>query len=205
MKRWITAIASSASIISLAFIVNIPIWLRIIIGVLGFVCLIVLCYSEFKSDTKNQRICHSDDEIQKAMMQIIRTPGKICIMSRDLSWVNDEIKDCIKRKKDVLIFAEKETELTLELASSGVRIKLYGKCNFEPKTRFTIIGYNRNNPQVAIANTQHTIRKNGALVHTIYETSANQSSQDEWINSLAIDMMNLCNAVGEEVKNVKSS
>ena len=197
MKRWVTAIASAASIIGLAFIQGIPNWGRIIICIFGIVCLATLVYCEIKADFANQRVCTSEAEIQTAMMQIIKSPGKICIMSRDLSWVTDEIKDCIKRKHDVLIFAEKETDLTKELSTVGVQIKYYGKYGFEPKTRFTIIGYNKNNPQVAIANTQRTIRKKGKMKHIIYETSSGNYTQDEWINSLAIDMMNLCNVVSE--------
>lgn len=121
--------------------------------------------------------------------------GKICIMSRDLSWVDCEVRACIVSKApNVLIFLEKETNLTNELRDNGVEIMCYGMWNFEPKTRFTIIRYNTNNPQVAIANTQNSIRKKGKIRHTIYQTQRNNGT-DEWINSLAIDMIQLCKSV----------
>ena len=200
MKRIIYALCSAASIIGLSLTQGVPIWGRIIIGTFGIACLVTLIYYENKANAINQRVCTSEEEIQAAMKEIITTPGKICIMSRDLSWVNGEIRDSIKRKHDVLIFVEKETNLTKELSEHGVQIKYYGKYSFEPKTRFTIIGYNKNNPQVDIANTHHTEKKKKKMTHIIYETSSGKYKQDEWINSLAIDMMNLCDALSEGEK-----
>lgn len=155
----------------------------------------LVIYYVHKEDNINQLICQSDDEIKEAMKKIIKMQGKICVMSRDLSWVDCEVKSCILAKANsVLIFAEKESELTKELQNGGVEMKYYGNWNFEPKTRFTAIRYNKNNPQVAIANTQNSIRKKGKVHHTIYQTQ-NNGGTDEWINSLALDMIDLCKSV----------
>ena len=198
MKSWVSAIASAASILGLAFVPGIPGWGRACISALGIVCLAVLLFSEINAKKINQRICTSEEEIQAAMMQIIKAQGKLCIMSRDLSWVDAQIRNAMKKKHDITIFAEKETELTKGLISDGIQVKYYGKYHFVPKTRFTVIGYNRNHPQVAIADQQHSIRKKGKLKHVIYETSLNNCAQDEWINSLALDIISLCNAVSVE-------
>ena len=159
----------------------------------------LVIYYVHKEDNINQLICQSDDEIKDAMKKIIKMQGKICVMSRDLSWVDCEVKACILAKANsILIFAEKETELTKELQNGGVEMKYYGNWNFEPKTRFTVIRYNKNNPQVAIANTQYSIRKKGKVHHTIYQTQ-NNNGTDEWINSLALDMIALCKSVCDGV------
>lgn len=127
------------------------------------------------------------------MRKLIKTQGKVCIVSRDLSWVDSSIEVILKKKgNSLLIFAEKESDLTKRLITNGVNVKYYGDLEYEPKTRFTVLRYNRLNPQVAISNTTNTMRKKDSFKHTIYETNpANQL--DSWINSLAIDLIELLN------------
>ena len=100
MKRWILSISSAASILGLALGPGLPTWVRIIITVFGIVCLVFLIISEIKADRINEITCQSEDEIRSAMIKIIKSQGKVCIMSRDLSWVNPEVSDCLKKKKD---------------------------------------------------------------------------------------------------------
>lgn len=160
----------------------------------------LVLFKLLKEEEINEVICESEESIKSTMKKVIKTQGKICIMSRDLSWVDPEIELCITSKaSSMLIFAEKSTELTERLNKNGVEIKYYGKWNFEPKTRFTIIRYNTRNEQVVIANTQNSINKKGKIKHTIYQTKKGNKT-DEWINSLAMDMIDLCKTVsyGEE-------
>ena len=103
------------------------------------------------------------------------------------------------KKDNVLIFAQSQNAITSSLVSRGIKVKYYADLGFEPKTRFTIIRYNKNNPQVAIANMENNIRKKNKFKHIIYQTSPNGTRQDEWINSLAIDMVQLCNIVCKEL------
>ncbi len=199
MKRWILSISSAASILGLALGPGLPTWGRVIITLFGIACLVFLIISEIKADSINEITCQSEEEIRNAMMKIIKSQGKVCIMSRDLSWVNPEVSDCLKRKKEnLLIFAQKETELTRKLKEVGIQIRYYGDTRFEPKTRFTVIGYNKSTPQVAIARTQYNIRKRGKLNHKIYQTSMSGDERDMWINSLALDMIELCELVSKE-------
>lgn len=198
MKRIITSFGTFASIVGLSFVSSIPYPLNIGIGVIGIICFILLLIDDVKSQTDNEKVCHSESEIKAAMKDIIKSQGKVCVMSRDLSWVDKDIERCILEKKNsVRIFAEKEIELTKRLQDNGVQIKYYGHLKFEPKTRFTVIRYNRENPQVAIANTENTIRKRRKFKHIIYETRDSACKQDKWINSLAVDMVTLCNIVFE--------
>jgi len=206
MRRYILSFANVASILGLAFATQIPIGGRVVIGIAGIGSLIYLFFKDKKENEVNERVCQSDEEVKKAMIELIRTQGKVCIVSRDLSWVDEEVAAYISAKANsILIFVEKETVLTQKLKVAGANIKFYGHLGYEPKTRFTIVRYNSVNPQVAIADTQNSIRKKGKFKHTIYQTVSNGSKQDKWINSLALDMMDLYNLVCEDEKNDKEN
>lgn len=195
----IAALANAASIIGLATFSKNSWGVTIGIVVFAFVCLGYLIYDAYKNSLVNERICENEGEIEQAMRELIKAQGKVCIMSRDLSWVSPEIMGCLEHKHDsVTIFAQEENEITKKLCEKQVTIKYYGEYGFEPKTRFTVIRYNTARPQVAIANMEHSIRKEKKFRHVIYETTARGSQQDGWINSLAVDMVNLCNLVCKE-------
>lgn len=202
IKYIITSACTALSIISLAFSEHMTIGVKHFIIAVGLVCFAFLLCDEIRSNTRNERICKSDEAIEDAMKELINSHGQICIMSRDLSWVTPEISACLETKKDsVLIFAESENTRTKILTERGINVQYYGKLGFEPKTRFTIIRYNKNDPQVAIANMQNSIRKKKQFKHIIYQTRATGNPQDEWINSLAVDMVKLCEAACKDNNN----
>lgn len=198
LKSILSALGTGASIIGLAFSDHFPSYLKVafcIIGILGIVYLVI---ESIKRERVNEIVCTSKAEIKREMQKLINTPDRICIMSRDLSWVDVEVeKDLCRRGSDILVFAREEIELTKRLKEHRVNVKYYGKSGFEPKTRFTILRYNRNNPQVAIANTQNSVRQGKDVRHIIYETSESGGRHDQWINSLALDMIDLCNRTSE--------
>lgn len=202
--RIITAAATAISFVGLAFSDYFPPWVQYIIVMVGLICFGILVIDEMKSNHRNERVCRSPNQVEEAMKEVINSSGKICIMSRDLDWVTHEIIGCLEfKRKSVLIFAHSENEITKTLIDRGVTVKYYGHLGFEPKSRFTVIRYNKNDPQVVVANTENTIRKRKKYKHTMYETSPGGAPQDTWINSLAIDMVNLCNAVCKEVHYAK--
>ena len=191
MKRYIETIAMLASIIALALIKELPLFVRIVVLVISVLAGVNLFYEDYKKNHENTRLCRNQTEIEEAMKEIVKSQGKTCIMSRDLSWVSPEIKEIIKKKKgNVRVFAQAESDLTKELISSGVEVYYYGGFEFEPKTRFTIIRYNRLDPQVAIAETSSAVKKKW-FKHNIYETR-NDSMQDRFICSLSLDLMEMC-------------
>ena len=199
-KQLISAAASAASIIGLAFVpASLPLGFKIVIVVIGVLCLCYLTCDSIKSSRINETICRSDEEIKQVMKKLIQTDGQTCIMSRNLTWVDDELeREICEKGDDIQIFVNRKSRLTERLKNHHVRIKYYGKSGFVPKTRFTVLRYTRNNPQVAIANTQDTVRRGETLTHTIYETSDNGSRHDRWINSLALDMISLCEVVSDD-------
>lgn len=197
MRRYFTTLATLSSIIALALVKEVPLVLRIVLLVIGLLGTIDQIREDYKNNHENVKICTSQQQIEDAMTQLVKSQGKICIMSRDLSWVNPTIKATMKKKKDSLrVFAQKESELTHELIESGVEVHYYKDYGFEPKTRFTIIRYNRADPQVAIARTTSSVRKKG-IEHKIYQTRGN-NMQDEFICSLALDLMELCKSAAEK-------
>ena len=199
IRSAICSFGTVASIISLAFTTQLNLAIRIIIMICGVSCLSVLIYYDYKRTQINERICRTPEEIEEAMKELVKTQGKVCVVSRDLSWVTPEISACmLQKKRDILIFVQKANEITSSLVKNGVKIKCYGSA-FEPKTRFTIVRYNRPNLQVAIANTLNTVRKKKNFTHTIYQTGGNNCYQDAWINSLAFDMITLLDSVSEEI------
>lgn len=201
MKRNITSIGTGASIISLAFIPGVPTWARWIIGIIGAICVGMLAYDDYKSNQpdENEMVCTNETEIKEEMIKLIKTQGKICIMSRDLSWVEKDVMDCIINKKDsVKIFAQAENETTRKLVDAGVAVRYYGSTGFEPLTRFTILRPKKPDSQVAIAmtNSQLKKKKKKTFEHIIYLTGGKHADKrDRWITSLATDMMELCDKV----------
>lgn len=194
MKRVLVALGTVGSIVSLCFLFTLSLWGKVIVMVIGLGCFAYLIIDDYKSQKSNEKICKSDKEIKDTMQALIKTQGKICIVSRDLSWVDEDIEQSIiKKGNNIRIFAEHEIELTKRLENSGVEMRYYGALGFNPISRFTVIRYNRDTRQVAIANTQNSIHRNRhSFEHIIYETGENNCKQDKWINSLAMDIIELC-------------
>lgn len=198
----ISAIGTAASILSLAFISELLPEIKYFLIIVGMLCLALLLFSIYKEKKNvqtNEIICTNNDQIKEEMKNLIKMQGRICIMSRDLTWVDDRIRKCIiEKKSSILIFAEHKTDLTNKLEEIGVDIRYYGKTGFIPNTRFTVIRYNKSDRQVAIANTKNTLRKKNRMEHTIYMTNENTNDKrDSWITSLAYDMISLCEKVAE--------
>ena len=206
MKRIIGALATGGSIIGLTAIPGTADWLQIIIGIIGFIsfCYLV-CDDYFHNKKRNERTYYSEAEVREAMQGLIKTQGKVCVMSRALSWVDETTEKIMEKKKQsLLVFAEKENDVTKKLIDKGIDVRYYGEYKFQPKTRFSVIGYNLDKPQVAISIPLHTIRKKNSYKHTIYETTPNSDNMyDSWITSLALDMISLCDlaTARKETKN----
>lgn len=81
----IGVVGTVASILSLIFIKDIPLWLRIIIGIVGIGLLAILAVFLFQERQVNKIVCKSDVEIKAAMRKLIKTQGKVCIVSYALT------------------------------------------------------------------------------------------------------------------------
>ena len=125
LGRILGYLGSIASIISLGFYCN-DSSVVIIISIFGILAIAYLIYDEIKQNQNNKMyLCNNDIEIKKYMFNWISTPGKVCIFSRDLSWVDDKIKILLfSKKEDLSICAAKETELLKELRENNANIYL---------------------------------------------------------------------------------
>lgn len=194
----ISCIASFASILSLAFIEGIHLYARIAITCFSFLCMFFLLYSAIRNSVRNERICKNTKEINAAMRELVGSEGQVCVVSGSLSWVDEDTEKIIIEKKDsILIFIENESVLSEKLINQGVRIKYYGSYNLKLRSRFTVIRYNRDNPQVAIATTTNSIWRKSSIRHIIYQTDDESFCYDHWINSLSVDMIEILNIICE--------
>lgn len=193
-----SAIGVFCSIISLLTFSKTPIWVKIIIAVVAIFCLSAMLILGIKNNMKNNIICDSEEKIKVEMKKMLQEQGKIVVMSRSLGWVDDEILVATGRKKDrLIVYAEKENDITKKLKDQGVIVRLYGRTGFIPKTRYTIIRYGRNDAQVNVAETHSRIRLH-RFQHIIHQTSSAEE-YDGYIVSLAIDMVNLMEKVCDRI------
>lgn len=194
----VSAIGVFCSIISLLAFSKTPIWVKIIIVVVAIFCLSAMLILGIKNNMKNSIICDSEEKIKVEMKKMLQEQGKIVVMSRSLGWVDDEILVATGRKKDrLIVYAEKENDITKKLKDQGVTVRLYGRTGFIPKTRYTIIRYGRNDAQVNVAETHSRIKLH-RFQHIIHQTSSAEE-YDGYIVSLAIDMVNLMEKVCDRI------
>lgn len=197
IKNIIASVTTALSIISLAF--DLPPWGKIIAVPTGLLCLAYLVYIDVIKSQENTIVCHNEEEIKNQMQKLIKIQGKICIMSRDLSWVTPEIEATITHKRDsMLLFAQQSTELTKRMVNNGASVFLYGDMGFEPRTRFTIIRYNQSYPQIAIAKPSNSLKGKHTYNHKIYQAKSENGDTDAWLISLALDLMELCKKSGKK-------
>lgn len=185
-------VAAIASILALAFIDASWTWWRVLlvaIGILGAVFIVICEIRDYRK--KKVVVCKSTDEINQYMYSWVKTPGVVNIFSRDLTWVTEEIKHHLfSRGSDISICAEKDTPLTKELASHGVKIYLYGDWGYAPQSRFTMIRANKPDKQIAIAK---STKQNKKIRHEIYETTDNFT--DEWLKTISSDLFEIVKAI----------
>lgn len=201
IEEIVMAFATAASILSLAFISEIPLGIRWIIFIIGFICFGIIVKRHIFQVRDQYIECETEEETREYMRRWISSQGKVCVVSRDLSWVDEKVKQqMLKKKESLVIFAQNKTGLTEELSEGGVIVRYYGD-KFNPTTRFTVIRYNREDRQIAIATPSTHLARRNAYTHTIYQSgTSNDDTKDKWIVSLAVDLIvalgELCNLKG---------
>jgi hypothetical protein len=95
----------------------------------------------------------SEDDVKSYMSaQIKMGAGRTSILSRDLSWVDDDIEKILfelARHSNLTIFMESENAVSARLHSAGAEIFTYKTANF-PITRFIITNEGRADARVAL-------------------------------------------------------
>ncbi|MCA1936933.1 MAG: hypothetical protein LDL37_15930 [Asticcacaulis sp.] len=142
----------------------------------------ILCIKEYIEKNKGKTY-KNDDEIKKAMFNIIKNSGSTVIVTRNMSWSNDkDIENELGRKSshgDLKIYLQHIPNNLDEIANLKNSMKKYN-LNFTPSCRFTISNNGHHNEAMHIA-----VPGNGK--HSIYSYSSN----DGPIFYLAKDLVRL--------------
>lgn len=173
-------ISSYASILGLYFSVvppnqSRPSWHWVILGV--FVPLVVfVLYHEIKEWHRlRPRIYKDKKKIQKYMCNWIRWNGRAAILSRDLSWADDiVVQEALfskARDRELVIIIEKDIDLSNKLKEQGAEVFTYQFSQHIPRSRFTIMNFERDGARVAIGvgqNGKHVIQEFQSGEHPLY-------------------------------------
>lgn len=115
---------------------------------------------------ESHRVYRPGKQINRYMCRWVSRPGRTAIVSRDLSWGNSEgARSALLAKaksSDLILYMHHKTELSEELRKAGAEIRYYDGVEFEPKSRFTVIGYGKDGSRVAVG----TMRDDK---HVVYE------------------------------------
>lgn len=143
--------------------------------------------SDYRKDCS--RIFNDDDKesIDKYLTHFIKTGESVAILSHDMSWINDENYQVLKRKaerKELLLFLPAETEKVKELEKLGADVRYFGSIINDPakaliKSRMTVVNWNKTSPKLT-----YPIKKDGW--HINYEVAAGEPA-----NQLALDLIQL--------------
>jgi hypothetical protein len=117
----------------------------------------------------------SKEKINRYMCRWVSSGGRVVIFSRDLSWAGEEeVRDVLARKAergDLTVCIENDIQLTSYLKTRGARIVTYGGLGFVPKSRFTIIDFEKEGARVAVGvheNGSHIIQEFRSGAHPFF-------------------------------------
>jgi hypothetical protein len=93
-------------------------------------------------------------KIDAYMCRWLSSGGRAVVFSRDMSWAkNEPIKSMLVTKAELdelTICLEKDLPITDHLKKAGAKIITYGGYNFVPRSRFTIMDYDKEGARVAV-------------------------------------------------------
>lgn len=151
-------------------------WFVILVGFIIFLCLAAVEVKDYRS--KAPKIFRSNRKINDFMHQWISSSGRVAIFSRDMSWAHEErFKELLKRKaenNELTICVECDINLTNELKQAGARVVTYGAYGLVPRSRFTIVDFERDGASVAVGVKQqgyHVIQTYSSGHHPFFAVS----------------------------------
>ena len=163
--------ASYASLLSLFLTLESPAairsdWQWALLGAF-FLSALIFSYLEYKDYVQTSpKKFYNQAGINAYMCRWVSSGGRVVIFSRDMSWAHDsKVKDLLMAKAgrgDLTICLEKQIELTAHLQRAGAKIVEYKDLGHVPRSRFTIVNFEREGAQVAVGvteNGQHVIQE----------------------------------------------
>jgi len=101
----------------------------------------------------------TEKSINDYMRRWVSSGGRAVIFSRDMSWAHElETKTVLfekARRNELTICAEQSVQLTEELKAAGATVVYYGHLGHIPRSRFTIIDFEREGARVAVGAKLH--------------------------------------------------
>lgn len=189
------AVGSAASILGLMFAVREPAGLGLtgwVLGGIGAVAIAASVITAIKSFSAAPREFakgpQQDAKIRTFMKRWIEAGNKVAILSRDMSWADDDgIGDLLRRKardQELILAVPKHTPRTIELEKLGAETIILHAFPEGTKSRFTLINVGHGKESVAVASP-------GPSAHRIYT-----SDTPDPIQCLANDFLYLLRNAG---------
>ncbi|MGE0282537.1 MAG: hypothetical protein AB7P20_18265 [Rhizobiaceae bacterium] len=129
-------------------------WWHWIVIALGVTLTAFIVFLEIREQKRHgTKTFKSKTKINKYMYDWVSNSGRALIFSRDMSWVNDEIMQLLltkARHKELTICLEHPIEISDRLKNEGATIITYGNLGHVPRSRFTIVDFERDGARVAV-------------------------------------------------------
>jgi hypothetical protein len=152
-------VASYSSILGLYFTVypydqHHPLWRVALILMLTAACLILSTWEVADYLKQSAKRFRSTARINNYMRHWLESGGRAVIFTRDMSWAHEQqIQNILflkARRQELTICIEQPISLTNELQLAGARIISYASLGHTPRSRFTIIDFEKEGARVAI-------------------------------------------------------
>ncbi len=130
-----------------------PEWHWIVIGAASTVFLISIAYDVTQQYSALPKRFVRIERINRYMHRWVAQGGRTVIFSRDMSWVDEETRSLLiekARRNELIVCLEKAIELSEALKDAGATIVTYAELGHAPRSRFTIIDFERDGARVAV-------------------------------------------------------
>ena len=178
-------VASLASILGLYFTIypgasDRSAWHTVLLTIfsLAFVCFSLWEVISYFKNRSTQIALNKPQKIQAYMRRWLSHGGRAVIFTRDMSWAHsDETRKVLFEKaqrNELTICIQAPIQLTDELKSHGAEIYPYAELGHVPRSRFTIIDFERDGARVAVGGTvngKHLIQEFESGKHPFFSVA----------------------------------
>ena len=163
--------ASCASILGLYFSLYPlgavrPWWHWVLVAVTAVITVLLIVRDITDYYKSRPKIFHSKSDVSNYMRNWISSAGRVVIFSRDMSWAGEQATVDVlfskARQNELTVCVEHDMHLTRELEKAGARVITYGALNHVPRSRFTIVDYEKDGARVAVGASvkgQHVVQE----------------------------------------------
>jgi hypothetical protein len=136
-----------------------PTW-HIVLILAGLSVSLYLSYHDIREYLRSTpKQFQSPQQINAYMRSWLQSGGRAVIFTRDMSWAHDEeVREILLQKaarNELTICVEHPIPLANELANAGATVVSYAALGHVPRSRFTIIDFEREGARVAVGGKVH--------------------------------------------------